>query len=333
MRVAVVGAGVAGLSCASRFASLAAAVSVFDKGRGPAGRMASRRLPTPLGEADFDMGAPAFSVRDPRFAAEAARWRALGLAAPWPEAGPDAWVGVPRMSAPLTALAAGLDVRWNAFVGGVSRTPEGWRLHLRDEEVGPFEAVAIALPAEQAAPLLALNAPSFGARVLTAVSRPCWTGLFAFDRPLSDDAVLLRDQGILDLAVRNSVKPGRSGPEAWVVHARADWSAAHLEEDAACVADALRLALAKATGSQALRPVAGQAHRWRVARPAGLGSGFLWDAAVGLGACGDWLAAPTVEGAWLSGLDLAEQIALNPRTGPSRGRAAKRLMARHGAMT
>jgi renalase len=308
MPIAIVGAGMSGLSCAARLKALGCDIVLFDKGRGPAGRMASRRIPTVAGEADFDLGAQYFTVRHPSFAAQVEQWSAQGLARRWPAAGPDAWVGVPRMSAPLKALAADKAVRWNAFIGGVSRRADGWRLHVRDEEVGPFDVVVIALPADQATPLLALNAPEFGRRGLSAVSRPCWAGLFAFEQPLDCADSILRDRGVIEWAARNVVKPGRSGPEAWVVHADPRWSSAHLEDDADSVAEALLDHLFAATGSSPVRPLAAQAHRWRFARPPGNGQGFLWDAHIGLGACGDWLLAPRVESAWLSGFRLAEEI-------------------------
>ena len=51
------------------------------------------------------------------------------------------------------------------------------------------------------------------------------------------------------------------------------------------------------------------AHRWRYADSApALQDGCGWDAQAGLGLCGDWLHGGKVEGAWLSGLKLAEAL-------------------------
>ena len=60
--------------------------------------------------------------------------------------------------------------------------------------------------------------------------------------------------------------------------------------------------------------IAGSTHRWRYARPDVNGAGPLWDPGLGLGLCGDWLASPTVEGAWPSGIELGDKI-LNDRLG------------------
>ena len=53
------------------------------------------------------------------------------------------------------------------------------------------------------------------------------------------------------------------------------------------------------------------AHRWRYAdtEPA-LTQGSWWDAQMRLGLCGDWLHGGKVEGAWLSGRALAQQVLL-----------------------
>ncbi|WP_236024995.1 NAD(P)/FAD-dependent oxidoreductase [Arenibaculum pallidiluteum] len=77
--VAVVGAGIAGLACAGLLAGAGHHVVVFDKGRGPGGRMATRRM----GEVRFDHGAQYFTARDPRFAAAVQEWIREGAAAPW----------------------------------------------------------------------------------------------------------------------------------------------------------------------------------------------------------------------------------------------------------
>lgn len=69
MRVAVVGAGMAGLACGEALVAAGHSVVLFDKGRGAGGRMSSRRMATPLGEVGFDHGAQHMTARDPAFRA------------------------------------------------------------------------------------------------------------------------------------------------------------------------------------------------------------------------------------------------------------------------
>lgn len=308
MRIAIIGAGMAGLACATRLRAAGLEPVLFDKGRGPAGRMASRRMETPLGEVVLDMGAQYFTVRDRAFAEQVKAWLAEGLAAPWPDAGPDAWVGSPSMAAPLKAMAQPCDIRWSSFAGGISRQQGHWRVHLKDQDEGPFDMVVIALPAEQATPLLALTDLEFMNKSAKSVSQPCWTGLFVFDAPLETSSPVFRHGRVLAWAARNTSKPGRDGPEAWVAQAEPLWSQAHLEKTPETVVEALLAELLEATGCAGRTPVASHAHRWRFAMSTGLRGGPLWNAELGLGVCGDWLVAPRVESAWVSGHSLAGEI-------------------------
>ncbi len=301
MRIAVIGAGLAGLACATRLAGAGHAVALFDKGRGPGGRMATRRMATPAGEASFDHGAQYFTVRDARFGAAVADWQARGLAAPWPAAGPQAWVGTPAMNAPVKHLASRLDVQWSAQVEALSGGAGRWRLHGTGIGDAVFDAAIIAVPAEQAAPLLAPWDAAMAARATATASLPCWTAMAAFADAVPGAPDCLRERGIVGWAARNSAKPGRGGPESWVIQATPDWSRAHLEEAADAVLRLLLAAFADVPGVPLPDLLAATAHRWRYAASGASGEGHLWNPALGLGACGDWLLGPRVECAFLSG--------------------------------
>ena len=113
-RIAVIGAGISGLSCSKNLHDGAFELSVYDKSRGPAGRMSTRR-----GDGwQCDHGAQYFTARDPGFRAEVARWQAAGVAGVWParlavfneadgqrsETRLERFVGVPR--SPLVSLSS-----------------------------------------------------------------------------------------------------------------------------------------------------------------------------------------------------------------------------------
>ena len=131
----------------------------------------------------------------------------------------------------------------------------------------------------------------------------------AFAEPLPIAADLLRDAGPIAWAARNSAKPGRQGPEAWVIQASGAWSAARLEDDADRVLPDLLALFAQEAGIALPGPVAATAHRWRFAMSSGSDLGALWNPALALGACGDWLNGPRVECAWLSGTELGNRVA------------------------
>jgi len=307
MKFAIIGAGMAGLACAEALAQAGHGVALFDKGRGPGGRMSTRRMATPLGEIAFDHGAQYFTARDPAFIRLVSGWSEAGLAAPWPLAGADAWIGMPTMNSVIRTMAAPHTVKWGSLVSSMARKAGHWWLRDTGGELGPFDAVVLAVPAEQVAAILSLHDFQMAQIALLARSQPCWTGMFAFAAPLQGPPEVIRQTGDIAWAARNNAKPGRSGPEGWVVQASAPWSSERLEAEAGDVAQMLLDAFAEAAGCAIPAPVAAVAHRWRYAFSSGTGHGALWNPELRLGVCGDWLLGPRVESAWLSGRMLARR--------------------------
>ncbi len=310
MKVGIVGAGMAGLACAEALAAQGHTVTLLDKGRGAGGRMSVRRMATPLGEAAFDHGAQYFTIRDPRFQARAAAWTAAGCIAPWPAAGPDAYVGTPGMNAPVRQMAAAFSVQWGARVTRLSRHGETWRLEVENADAVDVDAVVVALPAEQAADLTGPVAPTLAAQAAATRTQPCWTVMAAFEDRLPTQVDCWRgaDAEPLGWAARNVSKPGRAGPESWVLQGGPDWSREALEWSPEEVTAILLAALATRIGVDLPSPIVQGAHRWRYARSGAEGSAALWDGELRLGLCGDWLIGPRVEAAWLSGTTLADRI-------------------------
>jgi predicted NAD/FAD-dependent oxidoreductase len=308
--ILVIGAGMAGLACASALARSGARVTVLDKGRGPGGRMAARRVEIAGETVSFDHGAQYFTARDPAFCAAVAAWEAEGVVARWPAAGEEAWVGVPGMNAPIRAMASALDVRWGVRAERLSPDGSGWRVAT---DGGTFAAsrVLVAVPAEQAAALLAEVAPDLAALAAGVESAPCWAVMAAFAEPLALAADTFRsDTAPVSWAARNSAKPGRSGGEAWVIHASPARSRELVEYPKEKAAQTLLADFFAATGAAPATPLHLDAHRWLYALPQALaGEGARYDAALGIGIAGDWLQAPRVEGAFLSGRALARLVA------------------------
>ena len=120
---------------------------------------------------------------------------------------------------------------------------------------------------------------------------------------------------------RNDRKPGRVAHpvlQAWVAQATPEWSQAHLELTPEQVTPLLHQALFDALGvPAAAHPAVAHSavHRWRYAQPAREPGAppsqtLWWDAALGLGVCGDFLGGGRVEAAWLSGHGLAQAMLL-----------------------
>ncbi len=316
--VGIVGGGMAGLACAAQLEKRGIASTVFDKGRGPGGRMATRRANIGDREIRFDHGAQFFTARDPDFIAECEHWQSEGVIAPWPAAGPGAWVGTPGMNAPLRHMAETLDVRWGERVETISHLDGQWRVTVGNQTHG-FDQLVVAVPAEQAAVLLADAAPGIARQAASVMSQPCWTVMAFFDGPLDImDDILSVENAPIPWAARNGAKPGREGAESWVIQGSPKYSREILEQTPEEICPMMLAQFFDQAGIAPVEPVHSAAHRWRFARvpvasgPAtgqDLGDGAIWDHASGLGVAGDWLLGPRVESAFLSGRSLAEMIA------------------------
>jgi renalase len=319
LSVAVIGGGIAGLICARTLMDHRLAVKVFDKGREPGGRISTRQVDGYR----FDDGAQYFTVRDPRFQREVGAWLTEGLAAEWTgrvcglENGSVSaseqktrYVGVPEMSAIARYLASTCHVLSDTRVAHVHREGKRWRLFATEgENLGDYDIVVVAVPAPQAVVLLG-EAPNLAARIASVKISSCWAVMLAFEQPLDlpFDGALVQ-ASVLSWIARNNSKPGRSYTECWVLHGAPAWSDEHSDAAPEQVIVWLSDAFHRATLCQEVKPTFTAAHRWQYALPAVLlEEACLFDPRLAIGVCGDWCAGPRVEGAFLSGLTLADHI-------------------------
>ena len=318
VRIAVIGAGIAGLACARELARADAKVTVFERSRGLGGRLGTRRQ----GNLAFDHGAQFITARSRSFvkyAEVAGRAGVLGRWLPriveddrrWDAPIEDWYVGQPGMSALVRPMSRNVTLQSGVGIHEIIQSQRGWELQTdsgRQNHI--FSAIAVAVPAPQALTLLGPHGRTF--RHLHEVRMaPCWAGMFAFDQPVDAGAEVRRwTQGPLTWAACDSSKPGRPpGMQCWVVHASVAWSRQHLEDDAVAVAQLLLREFATATGVRLPAPVHIQAHRWRHAFvEQALGLPCLVDEEIAAGACGDWCIAPRVEAAFESGRALAHSL-------------------------
>lgn len=318
--IGIVGAGLAGLSCARRLNNLGFETHVFEKSHGPSGRMSTRN-----GEGwSADHGAQYFTARDPLFIDEINAWIKAGVAANWhPRIAVyenDQWreskstehryVGTPAMNSPGKYLARNLSIQFNQTIDQMFRKNGKW--FIRSLETGDivqaFDYLVLAIPAPQATVLansfdLSIEDFNSGVNMLG-----CWTVMARFSESLHIpfDAAFINDQ-IISWVSRNNSKPGRSGPETWTIHANPQWSQQWIELDRE-VASKHILECTQKLGLHCENAEI-SIHRWRYASGAtNLGPGFILDSDMKLGLCGDWLNGGRVEGAWLSGLKLANAI-------------------------
>jgi hypothetical protein len=305
---AVIGAGMAGLSAAGAIAKAGHGVTIFDKGRKPGGRLATRRS----GGFVFNHGCQFATARDPGFLQ---RLLAAG-AQPWLQAGGQRYAGLPDMAniAARLAESCGDDRRQDIHVGFIGRDDPGWTLSLYDAAgtapgfvgrggvAARFDGVILAIPAPQAAALLAAAGHRFAVAAGDAHLAPCWALMLGFEGEVDGPDILRPETGKIGWLARENCRPGAAaGPVGYTVHASAAWSSEHVEDDATAVTAELLAEFAALTGIAAA-PSYTRAHRWRYAladRP--LGEAYLWDADQKLGVCGDWCLGGKLEAAYLSG--------------------------------
>lgn len=317
---AVIGGGLSGLQTANILNQSGYAVKVFEKSRGPGGRISTRRE----GEWRFDHGAPFFTVRNPVFANQVDAWRQVGIVDMWQgksveiksgkivaeQNPPQRYVGVPAMNALAKNLARNCLIEYKRRITTLEKSNHLWRLY--DEtgkHTGDFELLILSVPPAQALDLLPDHLPLINS-IKSVKMQPCWSVMLVSESPLPlpfDLAV--SEDNVFSRIINNSSKPRRGEGQCWVLQASAQWSQDHIEDNPQTAAETLYSELGKMFGLQNPETLFLKAHRWRYAVPDNpLNEGAVFDRDNQLGICGDWLLQSDLEGAYLSGRLLADMI-------------------------
>lgn len=323
-RIAVVGSGLAGLTAALLLKEGNLEVTVFEKSRGPGGRMAAKRVPG----GSADIGAQYFTVRNPAFLEFLRRhigeenfgvWQARfgyqgkgGNWEPFPEE--PRYVGIPRMTAITRGLSSSLDVRARTRVERLIRSGQVWTIRDTDGGThGPFDTVIVTAPPAQAQDLFNNSQLPVIAHALDEAAddmQPCWATAVYFEQPLVQPYEGMRcEDDVLNWIANNSSKPGREeSGQWWVLHANPGWSRRNQDTPAEKVAEDMAQAFRRVTGCER-RPENLVTHRWLYAKSSSTDQpGFRWLEDQRIGLAGDWLSGGRVEGAFESARSLVERI-------------------------
>lgn len=317
MRIAIIGAGIAGLTAARRLAA-AHEVVLFDKSRGVGGRMSTRYA----GDYEFDHGAQYFTITDPDFRslieplqADAHRWdsRAVYLKSGTlvPDTGKPRWVGQSRMNSVPKALAEGLTVRLGRRVSQITGSAGSISLHFEDgSKEGPFDYVVSTAPAPQSAAMLPADSP-LQTPLAGVQMHACFALMVGLESALKLewDSLRVNDLPVSWIA-HNATKPGRpAGVSTLVIHSAPEWSDANKDAGRDWV-QAQLLECASMLCAQDLSVAPHIAlHRWLYAYAnEGVGQDCLFDEAAGIVLAGDWCVGGRVEGAFVSGRAAAATI-------------------------
>ncbi|KAJ7536734.1 hypothetical protein O6H91_12G080200 [Diphasiastrum complanatum] len=298
--IAVIGAGIAGLTCASTLADNGFKVCVFDAGRGSGGRMAQRRESTAEGQTlCFDHGAQYFTVEDPVVLQLVEKWKMAGTVKEWlghfgalditsrtfmeeTDSGKKRYVGVPGMNAICKALSS----------------------KLGDAEV-----------------------PSLSSRVATVSVVPCFAAMLAFHESLTTiplDGLTILNSKVLAWAARDSSKPDRKislggNCECWVLHSTVEYAETVISRAGLVKpSEELLASIALDLLEEFQNVIPGlpdpcfiKAHRWGGAFPTKFVAPeekCILVEEKRIVACGDYCLGPRVECAILSGLAAANNL-------------------------
>eukprot|EP01122_Echinamoeba_exundans_P012910 TRINITY_DN553_c0_g1_i1.p1 TRINITY_DN553_c0_g1~~TRINITY_DN553_c0_g1_i1.p1 ORF type:complete len:344 (-),score=24.23 TRINITY_DN553_c0_g1_i1:291-1322(-) len=334
MSVAIIGAGISGLAAARSLTQSGIPVTVFEKSRGAGGRAATRRVEIDGSQYKFDHGAQYFTVRSQQLLAEVEKMKLAGLCAEWTadirvidgevlhsrkdSASPTRYVGVPGMSSIGRYLSEPLSghIVFNTRIERAEQQSGRWQLKVDDGQIwsSTFTHLLVTAPAEQASAIVPTASQYLLNQVKQRSLAPCWAVMIGFSKrqDIEFDAAFVNNHPSISWISRDSSKPGRSsGSECWVVHASKDFSKQFLEEKPESIAETiLHSFLALPISSHRLdRPSTCVAHRWRYSIPESEADDVsFWDPAMKLGYAGDWTSGSRVEGAFLSGIAMADNI-------------------------
>lgn len=323
--IAVVGAGLAGLTCANILSKNGMQVSLFDKGHFPGGRLASRDRDGDT----FDYGAQYLTAKDLRFVqflaplinnGKVARWNGVFRQLTAGELSSDnlakpRFVGVPSMRSIAEEITKGenLNCKTSHRVTKLLRKANKWNLegintNQNDQEEtfteGDFDFLVLNMPPAQAAALHP------HAELEDLVLMPCCAVLVTFKERISldCDGVSLDDE-VISWVARDSSKPGRLPGERWVIHASPEWSKENFQLGKEEIEQLLLDRFIKIFNIRLPEISFIKSHKWRYALPTSPPSwGCLYEKEKSLLYCGDWCVSARVEGAFLSGHSAAEII-------------------------
>lgn len=282
----IVGAGVAGLSCARALVALGKSVCVMERARGVGGRCATRRVD---GQ-PVDHGVAFLHGDDPAFLELLRRMPGEGLDG-WPQRIEGTGSACqPRAFHPreqriaftdgvntfARMLAQGLDVRLDTNVTRISSP--GPRLvveaqHADAQVMFGAHDVVLALPGPQSLGLIATlpsSPQTDAARALLSMlpSVACLTVIAVYENEHAPAWHMLYPESsqTLQLISHDSSKRVTPAHTVLVLQARPAWSRAHVQDAPADWAAAILRDAALLLGPWVERPLSHQAHRWTHAR-------------------------------------------------------------------
>ena len=327
--VIVIGAGMAGLTCAHQLKQAGLDVTIVEKSAGVGGRMATRRLQGTW----VDHGAQLLSVKSDSFGRFVRKLEEKGIIKEWTRdvyqlsgAGlypPSAEARHSRYCCPMgmTAiakyLASEIPIISNTRVVGVSHNENKWELSTDRQEILETSAIVSTIPAPQFLPIfeeVLAPAPSFLQAVKSVKFAPSVTIMAGYNVnnavPDQWQAIQCVDDPILNwISYDSSKHQDKAVQPVFVFQSTAEFAKQSMEEvDLEIAGKPLLNQVGRLLEKWLANPEWWQVHRWRYA----LAEEFLGVSCLStsiplsLVCAGDWCAGKNIEAAYQSGIAAAE---------------------------
>ncbi len=280
MKIAIVGAGVAGLACARNLAIQGHELTIFEKSRGPGGRCATRRI----GDFVFDSGATSIAPRglalenvllhelptDQLHKVQKPVWTMAFGRISSGDAGRGTmprYTYVNGINTLGKLLAEGMNIRLESRIDAIAKSGDEYIVQGES-----FQVVVLNPPLPQSQILLTSLGDS---RELNAVGyRPCLSVLLGFDQELPEQpfhALVDAEQvsPLIWLSIESQKSPHRApaGKTALVAQLGSQFSRDHYEDSEGELVHESMVHIRRLFGNQLALPVVSQVMRWRFAQP------------------------------------------------------------------
>ncbi len=320
----IVGGGISGLIAATELKRNNFEVTILDKGRGIGGRLATRRIKHSVDiEGIFDYGAQHFTVNNPKFQAWLDEWIEQDIVEKWSQGLPIAdgkiednnqsyYRGIEGNRSIAKYLAKDLDVHTSTKIISLTWHDSKWILNAENGASFEGHILIMTPPIPQSLALIDSSEitlpPELKKRLEQVVYDKCIAVLALLEKPslIQQPGGLFLDGKPLSWIASNYQKGISPNGYAITLHAGHEFSEINWETDNKNVANQLLTAASPWLNSKAIEY---QVHRWRYSQPRTLyGDSYLALQEPSLIFAGDAFIAPNVEGAALSGLEVAKYL-------------------------
>ncbi|MEC8678139.1 MAG: FAD-dependent oxidoreductase [Candidatus Margulisiibacteriota bacterium] len=324
-KIAVVGAGISGVVCASHLREKGFNVCLIDKSRGVSGRSTTKRWPTI--DNGIDMGAPYLKHTEISATIEPliVNLKKCGVITNWKNITEvngriekfNTYVGIPKMSSIARHLSTSIQMISTEKIQNIKKVINKWVLRSDSSEFTGFDCIVFAIPSTQLNDIIGLPSDLQNRLIHNQSYKAINTLLIETNEPLwnTDKNEVTLHNSLLKTIIADYKKPNRDPNKfSYTIHSDDEWATKTFDE--LSKEDVTNSMLDEFKGVFNVSDsdiIDFLIHRWRYAIPDSKNSGFVDgyfksedDSSIIV--CGDWCNKPNFAGAMESGLRAASAV-------------------------